>query len=165
MLSALAAMAACNSAGTDTEPASDQDTTTEVAEAQQAQIEYFGAPVTTENAMTTGEMLTALEGNDSAVVKVQGEISGVCQKKGCWMDIPLENGEVMKVKFKDYDFFVPMNSSGRTATMEGVVRQETFSVEYLRHLAQDAGKSDEEIEAITEPEVKYSFEASGVAIQ
>jgi hypothetical protein len=39
------------------------------------------------------------------------------------------------------------------------------SVEELRHYAEDAGKSQEEIEAITEPKKTYSFVADGVLLK
>ena len=42
---------------------------------------------------------------------------------------------------------------------------ETQTVDWLKHKAEDAGKSQEEIDAITEPEVKVSFMADGVIIK
>ena len=42
---------------------------------------------------------------------------------------------------------------------------ETYDVDYLKHLAQDAGKSQEEIDAISEPETKLSYVATGVLIK
>jgi hypothetical protein len=58
-----------------------------------------------------------------------------------------------------------MNSAGREAIIEGVAKIDTQSVDWLRHKAEDAGKSDEEIAAITEPELKVSFLASGVILE
>jgi hypothetical protein len=48
--------------------------------------------------------------------------------------------------------------------VEGRAFREVLSVETLRHYAEDAGKSKEEIEAITAPETRLSFEANGVLI-
>jgi len=42
---------------------------------------------------------------------------------------------------------------------------DTLDVPYLRHLAEDAGKSPEEIEGITEPEISLNFTANGVIIK
>lgn len=39
------------------------------------------------------------------------------------------------------------------------------SVEELRHYAEDAGKSKEEIESITEPRIEYTFMADGVYLK
>jgi hypothetical protein len=125
----------------------------------------FGAEISEEGALSTSEMLALLEGQDSAKVKIAATINECCQKKGCWMDVDLGNGKTMVVKFKDYDFFVPKNSAGHTAIMEGIVKMETQDVAWLKHKAEDAGKSQEEIDAITEPEVSLSFLADGVIIK
>jgi len=38
----------------------------------------------------------------------------------------------------------------------------TYSVKALRHFAEDAGKSMEEIQKINEPEFKLNFEGDGI---
>lgn len=99
-------------------------------------------------------------------IVLEGEIAGVCQKKGCWLKLPIDkSGQNLFVKFKDYKFFVPMNAAGKKAFISGVAQKETIDVATLKHYAEDAGKSQEEIAAINEPEVKYTFMADGVAIE
>ncbi|NUM50270.1 MAG: DUF4920 domain-containing protein [Flavobacteriales bacterium] len=127
--------------------------------------EYFGDTINPAGAITTSEFLSKIKEVDSLEVKLEAKISEVCQKKGCWMDLDLENGETMTVRFKDYGFFVPKNADGRMAVVEGWAKKDTTTVELLRHYAEDAGKSKEEVEAITEPEIGYSFEAHGVVIK
>jgi hypothetical protein len=80
------------------------------------------------------------------------------------MNVDLGEGKQMMVRFKDYGFFVPKDADGKIAVMDGVAFREVLSVDMLRHYAEDAGKSKEEIEKITEPETRLSFEASGVLI-
>ena len=62
-------------------------------------------------------------------------------------------------------FFVPKDASGKTAIFEGVAYNDTIPVNDLKHYAEDEGKSKEEIEKITKPEVTISFEAHGVIIK
>ena len=124
----------------------------------------FGAHIDEHGAMAAADLLKQLESKDSVVGKVTAPITAACQKKGCWMTVDL-GGTEMRVTFKDYGFFVPKNSSGHTATMEGVARKEEISVATLKHYAEDAGKSKAEIAAITKPETEYSFEATGVIIK
>ena len=100
---------------------------------------------------------------DSINVKLSGEITGVCQMKGCWMTMNVGDEE-LRITFKDYGFFVPKNSSGNEAVIEGALYKKLVDVEMLKHYAEDAGKPEEEIEAITEPELQFVFEASGVII-
>lgn len=127
--------------------------------------ESFGEKITEDGSIPASELVSYMKGKDSAEVKVKATIKECCQKKGCWMDVELGNGEIMTVKFKDYAFFVPKDAAGKTTIIEGVVRKEVADVEWLKHKAQDAGKSQEEIDAITSPEESYSFEAKGVIIR
>ena len=81
------------------------------------------------------------------------------------MDVKLPDGDVMKVRFKDYGFFVPTKGlEGKRAVMQGTATREELDVATLRHYAEDAGKSKEEIEKITEPENNLMFLADGVLI-
>ncbi|MFM2375261.1 MAG: hypothetical protein RLZZ165_358 [Bacteroidota bacterium] len=125
----------------------------------------FGDPVTAEGAIPSTDLLEKLNGRDSIRVKVKGSISSCCQAKGCWLKMPLASGQEMTVKFKDYGFFVPKNSAGKPVVIDGWVYQETVSVEELRHIAEDAGKSEAEITKITRPEAQVAFTADGILIE
>lgn len=127
--------------------------------------EKYGAEITLENAIAVSEIPALLAKQDSVELKVIGKIGECCQKKGCWMKVPISDDQEMLVRFKDYGFFVPMDSEGKEIVMEGLVKKEVISVAQLRHYAEDAGKSKEEIEQITEDEVKISFMATGVVIK
>ena len=97
--------------------------------------------------------------------KLRGEIISVCPKKGCWMNLKVDEDTIF-VKFKDYSFFVPKTGvESKLAFISGNISKDTISVERLRHYAEDAGKSSEEIEKIIKPEFKLSFLADGVAIK
>ena len=71
---------------------------------------------------------------------------------------------VFMVKFKDYGFFMPKDISGETVVLQGKAFRQITDVETLKHFAMDAGKSQAEIDAITEPEEEYIFLADGVEL-
>ena len=99
-------------------------------------------------------------------VSLKGEITNTCPKKGCWMDVKVSETDTIIVRFKDYGFFVPKKGAeGKQTIINGEAKLDTLSVELLRHYAEDAGKPTEEILAITEPEFKMQFTASGVLIE
>ena len=125
----------------------------------------FGAEISAEGAVDGPALLAQLEGQDSIQVKFRGEISACCQAKGCWMTMPIEGEQELMVKFKDYAFFAPMNSTGKPAVVEGWAYKEIVSVDELRHYAEDNNASPEEIEAITEPEERITFMADGIIIE
>jgi len=126
---------------------------------------HFGDSISPDGAIAAAQVAEQLKGKDSLALKVSGIINSVCQKKGCWMEMEIGDGKTMRVTFKDYAFFVPKDASGKVAIVEGYVYNDTISVEELRHYAEDAGQSKEEIEKITAPEVEISFEARGVIIE
>ena len=126
---------------------------------------YGDQNMTKEGKISGQELLNELAVNDSVQVKVEAVINSICQKKGCWMYIDLNEETEMLVRFKDYSFFVPMDASGSTALIEGMAKVDTLSIEWLKHLKEDANAPQEEIDAITEPKIIYSIsEATGVII-
>ncbi len=68
------------------------------------------------------------------------------------------------VRFQDYGFFVPMNAAAHEVVMHGTSVAQVTSVEELCHYARDAGKSPQEIAAITEPQTRVTFFADSVYI-
>ena len=99
-------------------------------------------------------------------VILDGIIIQTCAKKGCWMDVKMAEGDTMLVRFKDYGFFVPTDGVEDLRTvMLGSAKMDTISVDMLRHYAEDAGDSEEEIMRITEPRYVLEFIADGVMIE
>jgi hypothetical protein len=94
-------------------------------------------------------------------VKTEGVVSAVCQGSGCWMTLKSGDRSV-RVTFKDYGFFVPMDSAGATAVMEGVFNVKTISEATAKHYASETagGKPD----AIKGDQKELSFVASGVEL-
>jgi hypothetical protein len=135
--------------------------------AQQAfsQDKKFGAPIDDKGAITMKELSAQMDGKEEMDVKVTGKVAEVCQVKGCWMTLVKDDGSAMRVSFKDYAFFMPKDISGKTVIIQGKAYMNTTSVEELRHYAEDANKSKEEIEAITEPKKELAFEAEGVIVR
>lgn len=124
-----------------------------------------GDSITPDGAIPASQLISTVGTAPSMNLKVEGKIESCCQKKGCWTEVYVNDSETVHITFKDYKFFVPMDAGGKTIIMEGVAKYDTTNVEMLRHLAEDAGKSKEEIEKITEPEYELVFEASGIIIR
>lgn len=135
-------------------------------ENNEGEIQYFGEKISTEGAISFDQLLETLETvEEVSDVVVSGKVGGVCQVKGCWMNVVSENDENSEifVKFKDYGFFMPLDLTGNVV-MKGRAYKEETSVEELRHYAEDEGKSAEEIAAITEPVTELKFMAEGVVV-
>ncbi len=125
--------------------------------------QIFGAEEDFSDALSLTELGQLLADTDTLkAVSVKGQVVEVCQAKGCWMTIA--GDEEMMVKFKDYGFFMPKDIAGREVIMTGEAYYAITSVEELQHYAEDAGKSAEEVAAITEPKKELKFMASGVLL-
>ncbi len=146
----------------------DKKKETPVAETDTVEMAYhsFGEEITDANVMSQDEIVEkykSLKPGDTVAVKFTSQVKEVCQNKGCWMRMDMGEEEAM-VKFKDYGFFMPKDIAGQMVIVDGVAFVEEMSVEEQRHYAEDAGKSKEEIAAITEPKRTLSFISSGVLI-
>lgn len=135
-------------------------------QSQQGDGKHFGEKISGEGAISYTNLLQVLQQKDSVATKVRGTVTSVCQQKGCWIKITSEGTEQqdMMVKFKDYAFFMPKDIAGREVVLQGVAYREVTSVEELRHYAEDAGKSAEEIQKITKPKEELKFMAAGVVL-
>jgi hypothetical protein len=135
-------------------------------EKQEMAFQSFGEKITADNAISRNELAEKykhLKIGDSIAVKFTSEVKEVCQNKGCWMKMDMGEEEAM-VRFKDYGFFMPKDIAGQEVIVEGYAFVSETSVEDQRHYAEDAGKTAEEIAAITEPKRTLSFTSSGVLI-
>jgi hypothetical protein len=149
----------------ETAPNTEAQTQDVEAVVETVSMNYYGDTIETTGALTPEAFLAEMEGKDSLYTTLQATINETCKVKGCWMTVDMGNGEEMRVRFKDYGFFVPKEGvNGMNVIMEGFAFTDTLSVDYLKHLAEDAEKSPEEIAAITEPEISMNFEAVGVVI-
>ena len=148
-----------------TEGEAEKQEETPTLEATASDVSYYGAKITADGAVPASEIAAKALGGDSVDLKISGVVNEVCQKKGCWMTIKVSEEQDMMVRFKDYGFFMPLDCDGKEVIFEGKAFQDTTTVDDLRHYAEDAGKSQEEIDAITEPEITVAILASGVILK
>lgn len=129
--------------------------------------QFFGESFALSDIASFTDMLSLVQEKDSAILTVEALVTEVCQKKGCWMNLTdsYEDQDPMMVRFKDYGFFVPKDLAGRQVVVRGKVYREMTPVDELRHYAEDAGKSEDEIAAITQPREEIKFLATGVWVR
>ncbi len=96
-------------------------------------------------------------------VLVEGVIVRSCKMEGCWLELaPAKDAKSMRVKMKGHSFFVPLDSAGLNAKVEGTVSVKTLTKDYVDHLIEDGAKIEKRNADGTVTEV--SFEASGVEL-
>lgn len=96
-------------------------------------------------------------------VVVEGVIEKACEMKGCWMQIAPKAGENgVRVTFKDYGFFVPLDSKGMKARAEGVTVIKKLSKADADHLEGEGAKLKRNADGTAN---EVSFVATGVELQ
>jgi hypothetical protein len=127
--------------------------------------EFYGEKVNPEGALALVDVVNkVMGGNDFAEVKIVATVKEVCAKKGCWLKLELPQGEEVMVKMKDYGFFLPVAAKGKKVIIDGEAKIKTTSVAELKHYAEDAKKSQAEIDAIKEPQKEVRITAKGIMI-
>ena len=124
----------------------------------------FGEKTTADGAIPVGELPGKLNGSKPADVKVTGKVKEVCKAEGCWLKMETTDGGAMMIKMKDHKFLVPLSMNGKTIVVDGTATLKETSVKMLKHYAEDAGKSKEEIDAIKAPKKEITMQAKGILV-
>lgn len=103
--------------------------------------EVFGSPLDAAGpAIGLRELVSKSDEYLDKEVLVTTRIAKVCQKKGCFF--VAQEGEAMaRVTFKDYGFFIPTDSGGKTVTLAGTFTRGELSAEKARHYRKDLGEA------------------------
>lgn len=124
----------------------------------------YGEKISKSGAIPVAKLESKMATNETYDTKIKGKVLEVCTKKGCWIKLDNGTSEPLRVTFKDYGFFMPSDIVGKTIALDGSSKKTTSTVEELKHYAEDAGKSKEEIAKITQPKKAISYEAKGVLV-
>lgn len=93
-----------------------------------ASLSKEGELVTVSAAVKRGKEL------DGKKVKLQGKVSDVCTKAGCWFVVQGEKtDDKIRISTKSHSIFVPMKAVGYTATVEGTLTVRTITKETAQH--------------------------------
>ena len=86
-----------------------------------AEAEKYGAELTLDEPTPISEIIAAPETYEGKKVQVEGMITGVCEKMGCWIEISDSEDNIIKVKVNDGEIVFPMETMGKSAVVEGEV--------------------------------------------
>jgi len=122
--------------------------------------EVFGAPLPDSGeAMEIGELLANSAQYQGRDVLLTTRIARVCQQKGCFF-IAQHGADSVRVTFKDYGFFIPSDSGGKTVTLAGTFSRKPLDPAEAAHIAADLGEAPPE----DPPAFEYAIVATSVAI-
>lgn len=128
----------------------------------------YGAPLDAET-VSFAALFQDTKKYEGKKVRVEGTVTDVCPKRGCWMKVGDPAGfEEVTFKVTDGVIVIPMNAKGKPAQAEGVVREIELSLErskeYLAHLAEEKGETFDPA-TVTEPVRLVKLEGTGAVIR
>jgi hypothetical protein len=128
----------------------------------------FGAGVKLAQATSIDAILANPKEWDGKTVRVEGMITDVCPKRGCWMELAGgEPGHKLKFKVTDGEMVFPMDAKGQRASAEGVIAVKELSIEeskqYAEYQAKEYGKPYDPA-SITAPTIVARLDGTGAVI-
>ncbi len=129
----------------------------------------YGKALTGTDTVKVSELLGTPDKYAGKTVRVEGTITEVCAKRGCWMMIAGDK-EFQTIRFKVDDgvIVIPMSAKGKTATAEGVFtkieRTKEQRIEQAKHEAEE-NKKPFDPSKITGPETTYILKGTGAVIK
>ena len=121
----------------------------------------FGGEFTIAEAIPASQLFAAPESFVGKQVHVEGQVSDVCQKMGCWMVIS-EGEEHMRVTTKGHNFFVAKDGSGSKCAIEGTVIKKEANKERSEHFKSESSADAPIPKGELENEATYEIVASAI---
>ncbi|MEA2465599.1 MAG: hypothetical protein QOJ98_3346 [Acidobacteriota bacterium] len=113
-------------------------------------------------AIPLAQVLESPDAYTKEPVVVEGVIAAACTRKGCWMQLaPSDEEHGVRVTFKDYGFFIPLDAKGMKARAEGVAVVKTLSKADADHLEEEGAKLERREDGTA---LEVSFVANGVEL-
>lgn len=128
----------------------------------------LGAPLQVKKATPIATLMQSPDGYVGKAVQVEGRITEVCQKEGCWMLLVDDaSGKSVRIKVKDGEIVFPKDGNGRKAVAEGVftkierTREQTIAA--AKHEAEEQGRAFD-ASKIKTGSVFYQIQGTGARV-
>ena len=128
----------------------------------------YGAGVDEIESVSISSIAADPEAYAGKTVRVEGIVTDVCSKKGCWLELAGgQPGATARFKVNDGEMVFPTSAKGKSAVAQGTVVTQHMSLEETReleaHFARDAGREFDP-ETITEGKTVFRIRGTGAVI-
>lgn len=124
-----------------------------------------GAPIGNSKKVSLNKVLADPAKFAGQTVRIEGVVVRSCKNEGCWAEVAEnKDSKSIRINMKGHAFFIPLQSAGALARVEGTVMVKTISKEKVDHMIKDDGAKFEKLNSDgTANEV--SFEATGIELK
>lgn len=115
----------------------ERPSTTRAAAPVENRTKTFGAPIAPAQSMPLGQVLANPDQFTDRTVTVEGKVRRNCTNRGCWMELAEGFEKSLpgcRVTFKDYGFFIPTDSAGSSAKVQGTVHTKSVTAGEVAHM-------------------------------
>ncbi len=129
----------------------------------------YGKPLGPAQPVKVSDLIANPENYVGKVVKVEGVVTDVCAKRGCWMMIAGDKeSQTIRVKVDDGVIVFPMEAKGKKAVAEGTFTKieltKEQNLEYQKHQAEET-KRPFDPASVTGGLTIYQIKGTGATIQ
>jgi len=129
----------------------------------------YGDGVQATESIKVSELVAKADELEGKSVRVEGLVTGVCAKRGCWFKMESDKEfESITIKVTDGVIVFPMSMKGKYAVAEGVVQKIPMDLEttrkFLAHQAQEAGEEFDPA-SVTEPMTMIRLAGTGAVVR
>ncbi len=131
----------------------------------------YGEGVTLEKAVSIEKLLASPADYLGQEVRVDGTITAMCQKRGCWMQLTNDKGNGVRIKVEDGVIVFPATSMGHTASAQGVFEGIPVAAQAKKHEGEEhegekhEGEKHEACDSKPKGEMIYFIKGTGAVIE
>ncbi|MBV9217169.1 MAG: DUF4920 domain-containing protein [Acidobacteria bacterium] len=124
-----------------------------------------GAPIGDSKKVSISKALKEPSKFADKIVRIEGVVVRSCKMEGCWAEVAdKKDSPSVRVKMKGHNFFIPLQSAGAFARVEGKFLVKTLSkVEVDHMIGEDGAKFDKR--NVDGSVTEVSFEATGIELK
>ena len=119
--------------------------------------------------MNIKDLLANVDKYEGKEVRVEGMVTGVCPKRGCWFDMAAGEGAgSVRFKVQDGVMVFPMEDKGKYAVAQGVVKKMPMTLEQSKSWCDRQNKeygANYDLAAVTEPMTIIRLDGTGAVIR
>ena len=135
-----------------------------------AEGKTYGKGVTGKDVVAISELIANPGKYVGKNVRVEGLVTDVCTKRGCWMNLAGEKkSQTVRIKVEDGEIVFPLDAKGKRAVAEGVFTKMDLTkdqaLEQAKHQAEEKGEKFDPEKAKDLPTVIYQIKGTGAVIR
>jgi hypothetical protein len=124
----------------------------------------LGKPIAVKSATPIKDILSQPDKYLGKDVRIEGEITEVCQNMGCWINVKdASTNKVIQVKVDDGVIVFPKDGAGKKIVAQGKLEKVIVTKEELQHQAEESGRKIDNSK-ITEGKTIYRIKGEGAII-